>query len=111
MQCHNHVTWKKTPTSFGAIGSTVEKLVFSTGCRTGCSTPKVEETSLISYSGDNQLKLAFNSDLFCLASSQEAVLFRQVLVELRDWVPKVVATVLVAVVAELVAYPCNPQTV
>ena len=47
---------------------------------------------------------------FLLATSQVAVLFRLVLMDLRDWVLRVVAMVLVAVVAELVAYLCSPRT-
>jgi hypothetical protein len=56
------------------------------------------------------LKQCFNSDLFWLVTSQEAVVLHLVLMDLADWVARAVAMVLMAVAAVRVGYLGNPQT-
>ena len=56
------------------------------------------------------LKQCFNSDLFWLVTSQEAVVLHLVLMDLEDWVPRSVAMILVPMAAVMVVYLCNRQT-
>jgi hypothetical protein len=77
--------------------------------RRSFSSRSLGSTSTVTFE-NNQLKQRFNSDLFWLVTSQEAVVLHLVLMDLEDSVPRSVAMVLVPVAAVMVVYLCNPQT-
>ena len=84
----------------------IERCPISPRHWTNCST----SSHMISNRATVASPWRFNSSLFDLATSQEAVVLHLVLMDLADWVARAVAMVLMAVAAVRVGYLGNPQT-